>query len=139
MATEPRQGLASIGLEVKINSVAMNYVTEISDIGGTPSELDSTCMKDTMKHSVPGVQDVKAWEVTYLFDNSAATSDFRKLKSLQTAGSPVPVEVALPDGSKFSSTAYVTTYVQGVKVDELVSAKAVLSLQADWTVANPST
>lgn len=139
MATEPRQGLASIGLDVKINNVAMNFVQEISDLGGTPSELDSTCMKDAMKHSVPGVQDVKAWEVTYLFDNTAATSDFRKLKALQSAGSPVPVEVDLPDGTKFTSTAYVSTYTQGVKVDELVTAKAVLSLQADWTVANPTT
>lgn len=137
--TGTKQGLASIGLDVKVNSVAMNYVTDIGDIGGTPSELDVTCMKDTMKHSVPGVQDAKAWEVTYLYDNSSADSDFRRLKALQTAGSAVAVEVTFPDKTKFASTGYVSTYVVGTKVDDIVTAKLVVNLQADWTVTNPTT
>lgn len=133
------QGLSTIGLGVKVNSVAMNYVTEIGDIGGSPSTLDATCMKDTMKKNVPGVQDTKAFEVTYLFDNSAADSDYRKLRALQTAGNIVPVLVEFPDGTAFASTGYVSTYVSGAKVDELVSAKLVVSLQSDWSVTNPST
>lgn len=132
------QGLATIGIDVKIGATAMNYVTEIGDIGGTPSTLDATCMKDTMKKSVPGVQDVGAFEVTYLFDNSAADSDYRKLKTVQTAGNAVAVEVTFPDGTKFASTGYVTTYVTGAKVNELISAKASINLQSDWTVTNPS-
>ncbi|MCD7918153.1 MAG: hypothetical protein LUF84_06860, partial [Clostridiales bacterium] len=66
------QGFASIGIDVSVNSVSLNYVQDIGDIGGTPSELDATCLKDIMKKQVPGVQDVKTWECTYLFDNSAA-------------------------------------------------------------------
>lgn len=131
MAEGTRQGLASVGLEVTINSVPMNYVTEIGDIGGTPSELDATCMKDTMKKNVPGVQDTKAFEITYLFDNTSADSDFRKLKALQKAGNVVPVSVEFPDGTSFDTTGYVSTYVSGAKVDELISAKAVISLQSD--------
>lgn len=76
-----KQGIASIGMKVTVNEVEMNYVQEIGDIGGTPSELDATCLKDTMKKNVPGVQDTKSFEVTYLFDNSAADSDYRKLKA----------------------------------------------------------
>ncbi|MGM9538082.1 MAG: phage tail tube protein [Candidatus Onthomonas sp.] len=132
------QGLSTIGLDVKVNSVAMNYVTEIGDIGGSPSTLDATCMQDTMKKNVPGVQDTKAFEVTYLFDNSAADSDYRVLKALQTAGNVVPVAVEFPDGTVFATTGYVSTYVTGAKVDELVSAKLVVSLQSEWTVTNPS-
>ena len=77
-----KQGIASIGMKVTVNKTEMNYVQEIGDIGGTPSELDATCLKDTMKKNVPGVQDTKSFEVTYLFDNSAADSDYRKLKAL---------------------------------------------------------
>lgn len=88
-----KQGLSSIGIEVTVDSTEMNYVTEIGDIGGTPSDLDATCLKDTMKKNVPGVQDTKAFEITYLFDNSAADSDYRTLKALQTAGNIVPVKV----------------------------------------------
>lgn len=132
------QGLASIGIDVKVNNVAMNYVTEIGDIGGAPSDLDATCLKDTMKKSVPGVQDVKAFEITYLFDNGSADSDYRVLKALQTAGKAVPVAVELPDGTSFATEGYVTTYVTGAKVDELISAKLSVSLQKDWTVTNPT-
>ena len=126
-----KQGIASIGMKVTVNKTEMNYVQEI--------ELDATCLKDTMKKNVPGVQDTKSFEVTYLFDNSAADSDYRKLKALQTAGNAVDVEVEFPDGTKFSTSGYVNTYVSGAKVDELVIAKLIVSLQSDWTVTNPAT
>ncbi|MCD7919645.1 MAG: phage tail protein [Clostridiales bacterium] len=132
------QGFASIGIDVSVNSVSLNYVQDIGDIGGTPSELDATCLKDTMKKQVPGVQDVKTWECTYLFDNSAADSDYRTLKALQTAGSVVPVAVTFPDGTVFSSTGYVNTYISGAKVDELVTAKLAVSIQSDWVVTDPA-
>lgn len=134
----PKQGLSTIGIKVTVNSAEMNYVQEIGDIGGTPSDLDATCLKDTMKKNVPGVQDTKAFEVTYLFDNSDAESDYRVLKALQTAGDIVPVAVEFPDGTKFATTGYITTYISGTKVDELVSAKLIVSLQSDWTVTNPA-
>lgn len=133
-----RQGLASIGIDVKVNSVAMNYVKDIGALGGKPSALDATCLKDAMKKSVPGVQEGEDFEVTYLFDNSDTNSDYRKLKALQTAGAAVPVVVEFPDGTTFSSTGYVSTYVDGVGVDALINAKLNVSLQSDWTVTNPS-
>lgn len=131
------QGLSTIGIDVKVNNTALNYVTEIGDIGGTPSTLDATCMKDTMKKSVPGVQDVKAFEVTYLFDNTAADSDYRVLKALQEAGEAVSLSVVFPEGTAFTTTGYVSTYVSGAKVDELISAKLSVALQSDWAVTNP--
>lgn len=132
------QGFSTMGIDVKVGSTALNYVTDIGDIGGTPSELDATCMKDSMKKSVPGVQDTKAFEVTFLFDNSAADSDYRVLKKLQDAGKPVAIEVAFPDGTKFASTGYVSVMVSGAKVDELVSAKLTVNLQSDWAVTDPA-
>lgn len=132
------QGFSSIGIDVKVNSVSMNYVTEIGDIGGAPVALDATCMKDSMKKTVPGVEDVKSFDITYLFDNSAADSDYRVLKALQSAGNVVPVSITFPDGTVFASTGYVSTYVTGTKVDELVSAKLSLALQSGWSVTNPA-
>jgi hypothetical protein len=130
--------MASIGIKLKVNEVEMNYVQEIGQLGGTPSELDATCLKDGIKKNVPGVQDVSAFEVTYLYDNTSADSDFRRLRALQTAGNPVSVEVELPDGTKYATTGYVSTYVDGAKVDELITAKLTVSIQSDWTVTNPT-
>ena len=132
------QGFSTIGLDVKVDATSLNYVTDIGDIGAAPSELDATCMKDSMKKTVPGVQDAKSFEVTFLFDNSASDSDYRKLKALQDAGKTVALEVKFPDGTVFATTGYVSVMVSGAKVDELVSAKLTLSLQSDWTVTNPA-
>lgn len=133
-----KQGLATIGLDVTVNETAMNYVTDIGDIGGTPSELDATCMKDAMKKSVPGVQETSAFEVTFLFDNSAADSDYRVLKKLQDAGTIATVAVTFPDGTKFSASGYVSVMVTGAKVDELITAKLKVNLQSDWAVTDPA-
>ena len=132
------QGFSTIGLEVKVNDTPINFVTDIGDIGGTPSELDATCMKDRMKKTVPGVQEAKAFEVTFLFDNSATDSDYRVLRQLQESGETVSLEVVFPDGTTFATTGYPTVMVSGAKVDELVTAKLTLALQSEWTVSNPA-
>ena len=132
------QGFSTMGIDVKVGESALNYVTDIGDIGAAPSELDATYMKDSMKKTVPGVQDTKAFEVTFLFDNSAADSDYRVLKKVQDAGKPVNIEVAFPDGTKFAAAGYVSVMVSGAKVDELVSAKLTVNLQSDWTVTDPA-
>ncbi len=64
---------------------------------------------------MPGVQDTKAFEVTFLFDNSAADSDYRVLKKVQDAGKPVNIEVAFPDGTKFAAAGYVSVMVSGAR------------------------
>lgn len=133
-----RQGIPTIGTTVKVGTDTLNHVTNIGALGGAPSMLDATCMTDTIKKNVPGVQDAGSFEITYLYDNTASDSDFRKLKALQTAGSAVAVEITLADGTKFASTAYVNTNVEGAGVDELFKAKATFALQSDWTVTNPS-
>ena len=127
------QGFSTMGIDVKVGESALNYVTDIGDIGAAPSELDATCMKDSMKKTVPGVQDTKAFEVT-----SAADSDYRVLKKVQDAGKPVNIEVAFPDDTKFAAAGYVSVMVSGAKVDELVSAKLTVNLQSDWTVTDPA-
>ena len=38
------QGFSTMGIDVKVGESALNYVTDIGDIGAAPSELDATCM-----------------------------------------------------------------------------------------------
>ena len=131
------QGLASIGIDVKINKVSMNFVNKIGDIGGTPSKLDVTCLKDTMKHSKNGVQDAGAWEVDYLFDNSDPQSDYRVLRALKGQQN-VEVEVTFPDGSVFKSAGEVSTYITSTGTDQIVAAKLSVALSKDWEVTDPA-
>lgn len=135
---ETKQGLASIGISVKLGTSELNYVTKIGDIGGAPSSLEATCFKNKSKVSVPGVQENDSWEVEYLYDNTSASSDYRVIKALETAGNITEVEVKFPDGAVFKNKGYVNTSITGASVNELIKAKATVSLQADWTVTNPT-
>ena len=132
-----KQGLVSIGIDVKVKEASLNYVTEIGDLGSKPSTLDATCFKDKSKKNVQGVKDAQEFEITYLYDNSDAKSDYRVLKALEKTGEEAPIEVELPDGTKFSSKGTVATYVTGAKVDSLIEAKAIVYLSEDWNVADP--
>lgn len=131
----PKQGYASIGVDVKIGNHTMNFVTQIGDIGGTPDNLESTCLKDTMKHGVLGVQDVGNFEVTYLFDNSDADSDYRVLHQMTGV---VDIEITLPDGTKFASKGELSNRVSGISVNNLISAVAALALAQDWQITDPA-
>lgn len=133
-----QQGLVSIGLDVKVGSSALNYVTEIGDLGSKPSTLDATCFKNASKVNVQGVKDAQEFEITYLYDNSDAKSDYRVLKALEKAKTEADVVVTLPDGTEFSSSGTVATYVTGAKVDSLIEAKAIIYLSADWDVTDPA-
>lgn len=130
------QGLASIGIDVKINETSLNFVTKIGDIGGTPSVLDVTCLKDSMKHSKNGVQDAGTWEIDYLFDNGDPKSDYRVLRALKGQQN-VAVEVHFPDGTVFKSTGEVSTYVTGPGTDQIIAAKASVALSKDWEITDP--
>lgn len=133
-----KQGYSSIGVKVSLDDTELNYVTSIGDMGGAPASLDSTSLKDAMKHSVLGVQDVGNFEIDYLFDNSAADSDFRVVKAME-GQTDHTIKIELPDGSVFTSKGTVSTWVTNISVNNLISAKLSMGLSQDWAVQNPTT
>jgi hypothetical protein len=137
-ATDTNNYLTTIGIVVKVNSVAVKGATEFSDLGASPNMLDATKLTDTVKVNKPGVQELPAWVVTYLFNNNESTSDFRVLQALADAGAAVPVEVDFPDGTKFTNTGIPTNYAVGGQVNQMQTAKCEFALQGAWTVTNPT-
>lgn len=135
---ETRQGLASIGIEVTVGKSNLNYVTGIGDIGGEPSTLDATCFKDKIAKSVPGVQKNDGFNIDYLFDNTSDKSDYRAIKKLEEAKEITAIVVTFPDGTAFASAGYISTKINGVKVDELIGATATVNLQSDWEITDPT-
>lgn len=131
-----KQGYSSIGVKVALDETELNYVTGFGDMGGAPASLDSTCLLDSMKHSVLGVQDVGNFEIDYLFDNSDAASDFRVIKGME-GQTEHTLKITLPDGTKFETKGTVSTWVTAVSVNNLIAAKASVALAEDWKVTNP--
>ena len=130
--------LTSIGIEVKVNSVAVAGAISFGDIGGSPNTLDATKLTDTVRKYEQGVQDYSAWDLTYLFNNNEATSDYRLLQAISDAKTSVPIEVSFSDGTKFTNTGKCANRVTGAGVDAMIEAVATFTLQDAWTVTNPS-
>lgn len=130
-----QKGLASIGIQIKVNNVKIKNATAMGEIGAEAQELDTTTFDDDVSTSIPGVQKQSAWTVDYLYQNDD-DDDYRALTALEKEGEPVPIEVSFPDGTKFANTGMVTNKINGAKVNELITAVASFSLQAKWTVTN---
>lgn len=134
---KPKQGLSSVGLDVQVGAVSFNYIKDISDIGGKPDALDVTCMKDTVTKSIPGVKSANEFTINYFYEASDPKSDYRAIKALEKAGAIVPVVVNMPDGASYASTGYVSTYINGVKINDSIGATATINLQSDWVETFP--
>ena len=130
--------LTTIGIIVKVNNTEVAGATEFSDLGASPNLLDATKLTDTVRVNKPGVQELPAWVLTYLFNNNLQTSDFRTLQTLADAGNAVSIEVDFPDGTKFTNTGIPTNYAVGGQVNQMQTAKCEFALQGGWTVTNPS-
>lgn len=138
MANEkPKQGLSSVGVDVQIDGESLYYVKDISDIGGKPDALDATCMRDNFAKSVPGLKNANELTINFHYEASEANSDYRKLKAIETAKKIVPVVINMPDGASYASTGYVSVYINGAKVNELIGATATINLQSDWVDTYP--
>lgn len=129
--------LTTIGIEVRVNNVAVAGATEISDIGGAPNTIDATKLTDTVRVNKLGVQELDNFDITFWFNNNESTSDFRVLKALK-GQEHVPVEVDFTDGTKATNAGQVDTYVSGASVGEMQSAHAIIALDGDWVWTNPS-
>lgn len=131
--------LTSIGVTVKVNNVAVAGATEFDDLGSAPDMIDATKLTDAVRVNKRGVQDQGAWTVTYLFNNNLTTSDFRTLEALDAAGASVSIEVAFPDGTKFTNSGIPSNYATGASVNQMLQGRCAFALDGEWTVTNPST
>ena len=129
--------LTSIGVVVKFNNVAVAGATSFSDVGGAPSTIDATKLTDTVRVNKLGVQEMDNFDVTFLFNNNEATSDFRVLKALEGQNA-VPVSVEFPDGTKAANTGSLGVYATGAEINSMLEAHAVMALDGNWTWTNPS-
>lgn len=105
------------------------------DLGGTPETLDTTTLSDKMRTHIPGIQDASTME----FECNYTKEDFAKVDALASAGDELELAVwfggteesgvVTPTGSegKFTFKGFVTVYVTGGGVNEVVGMKVVVT------------
>lgn len=101
-------------------------VKSIPDLGGTPDMLETTSLSDRARTYIPGIDNVEGLEFTANY----TSADYSTLKALEGVqkhyavwmGGTESNGVATPTGSegKFTFDGYLTVYVNGAGVNEVV-------------------
>lgn len=130
-------------LGFKANGTGSTYtdlpgLMEIPEIGMDPEKVDVTCLTDTAKKYEYGIGDYGDLEFTFKYDNSAAGTAYRTLRTAQTAKKVDGYELTLADGTKFDFTGYCNVKVKGGKVNDAITFTVSIALQSAITIVDPA-
>lgn len=110
---------------------------EVPDLGGAADKVDVTTLADANYKYINGIKDFGDLAFTFLYDNSASTSNYRIVRGLEEAEASVDWEVSFPDGTKFHFSGECSTAINGTAVNEAVQFTLNITLNSDITVVNP--
>ena len=117
--------------------VEIDLLMEVPEMGGDPEKIEVTTLKSQFKEYIPGISDLGDLAFKFLYDNSAATSNYRVLKKLQTDKKKATYKVEYPDGTGHQFDAYVSVKIDGGGTNTPIGFTATMFLQSAITETNP--
>ena len=136
-------GTSTVGAKISVADVTSGVVgdyteipglQEIPELGGDPEQIDVTCLSDTVKRSIPGVQDLGDLAFTFLYSkaNYLALTGASGLKSDVVYS----WKVEFSDGLAATFTAIPNVKLSGGSVNAAVNFTINMSLQSAITFAD---
>ena len=116
----------------------LDNMIDFPDLGADPEKVDITVLTDARKRYMKGLQDSDNMDFTFLYDNTSATSNYRVIHGLETAGKSIDWELTFPDGAKFHFSGEVSTKVSGGTNNEAIKFVASIVCNSDITVVDPA-
>lgn len=132
-------GISSVGTKISVSDDGSTW-TEIPDLqsvpelGGDPEKIDTTTLADTVKTSIPGVQDLGDLAFTFLYDKA----NFLALKSGLDSKKSYKWQVEFNDGLVMSFDAIPNIKLSGADVNSALTYTINMGLQSE-IVPNDST
>ena len=130
-------GILSKDVEFWMDSAQVPNLQEFPDLGGAAEQVDVTTLADGNYHYINGIKDFGSLEFTFLYDNSATTSNYRVMRAAEEDGATHQIEIRFPDGTKFAFAGMISTAVTGAGVNAALQFVATVNLNSDITVTNP--
>lgn len=135
------QGLLTKDTELQYNNgtdfVRIDYLMSVPELGGDPEQVEVTTLQDSVRKYIPGIKDPGDLEFQFLYDNGAATSNFRIMRGLQETGAATPFKVVFPDGTEWAFTAIVNVKIDSGEVNAALTFTVSMMLQSEFEVTNP--
>ena len=68
-------GTSSVGTKISVSDDGLTWIEvpdlqEVPELGGDPEKIDTTTLANTVKTSIPGVQDLGDLAFTFLYDKA---------------------------------------------------------------------
>ena len=111
---------------------------EVPELGGETEKVDVTVLSDPVKKYIDGIKDFGDLAFKFLYDNSGATTSYRILKGLEGQAKPTKFQIAIPDGTKFVFSGFVSVKLDSAAVNAALTFTATIALNSDIEVTNPS-
>lgn len=111
---------------------------EIPDMGSEPEKVDNTCLADRYKQYENGIGDPGDMTYKFKYDNSSATSPYRKMREAQAAGETLSFQETLADGSVTEFDAQVSVKRTGGAVNGVIEFELNMALQSDFKYTDPA-
>lgn len=116
---------------------------EIPDLGQAPESIDTTCLADTGRHSIPGLVDYGTLEFTFLYDATV----YNTLYGFASSNTKKLWQIELPDktgtganakGSTFTWQGIPSVALSGAGVNGAMQFKLSISVSSDMVFAQPT-
>jgi hypothetical protein len=121
--------MLSKGITVKMGETTFEGIQTIPAIGGTPSKIDITTLKDAQKHYITGLLDPGDMAIQMLYNKN----DWDAVTAAQTAGTAQDFVVTFPDGNTASFSGTVSAQMDSVGTDAAMTFTCNIALSTDIT------
>lgn len=130
-------GILSKGITLSMDGTEIQNLQEIPDLGGSADTVDVTTLADDNYHYINGIKDFGSLEFTFLYDNSAATSNYRVCRAAEEDGAAHEFVVTFPDTTTFAFSGQVSTAINGAGVNAAMQFTLTVNLNSDLVVTMP--
>lgn len=117
--------------------VKLDGLMEVPSLGGTPDKVEVTTLADASRRYIKGLKDYGDLAFKFLYDNSAAESNFRILRGLEESGKVIEWKVEFPDGTGFTFSGECSVAPSDGSVGGYIAFTLNISLNSDIAVTNP--
>lgn len=111
---------------------------EIPEMGSTPEKVENTTLKDKIKQYENGIGDPGDMVYKFKYDNTSASSPYRKLREMEASGKTYSFCETDVDGTKIEFDAQVSVKRTGGGVNGVIDFDVTMSLQSELKITDPS-
>ena len=111
---------------------------EIPEMGSTPEKVENTTLKDKIKQYENGIGDPGDMVYKFKYDNTSASSPYRKFREMEASGKTYSFCETDADGTKIEFDAQVSVKRTGGGVNGVIDFDVTMSLQSKLKITDPS-